>query len=61
VRQVGVDVRYEEGVLHLSVQPPMPLDQGVRDLLEAEGGWSEQREDALELGLPGRRILVYTP
>jgi hypothetical protein len=56
-----VDVQVQQGDLRLSVQPPLPLGQGVRDLLDAEGGRAEQRGDALDLVLPGRRILVYKP
>lgn len=61
VRQVAVDVRVQEGELRLSVQPPLPLDQGVRDLLDAEGGRSELSETGLALVLPAARVLVYTP
>jgi signal transduction histidine kinase len=60
-RQVAVDVHVEEGDLRLTVSPPLRMAQGVRDLLDAEGGRYEEREDAVDLVLPGGRILVSTP
>ncbi len=59
--QVHVDLSVDADQLRITVQPPLVVDRGALDLLEAEGGSAQLQADALDLALPTRRVLVAAP